>query len=309
MHPGISCVCITYGRPASLLEEAIESFRRQDYEGPKELFILNDCQSQTFHCDAKDVTIVNIKRRFRTVGEKRNAAIALCRYDILACWDDDDISLPHRLTYSIDRARWDWRYYKPARMWIMGYGDEGACSALHGSSLMDRKVFEDAGRYPAKNCGEDGALSKQLALQTWRGAHGASLMTREVLHEAGCYPSINSGQDIALEQALARTDPEALARPIKTEDIFYIYRWGNTGSHHLSAFRDQRRDEQYQSVDLEYARAFKEGRAQAGDIRLTPRWGMDYTAWAKVRASAHVDDERQDADSGVHSPENASGQS
>jgi len=37
----VSCQCITYDR-VELLEEAIESFLRQDYKGEKELVILND---------------------------------------------------------------------------------------------------------------------------------------------------------------------------------------------------------------------------------------------------------------------------
>ena len=32
--PGASCLCLTYGRP-HLLEEAVESFLRQDFAGPK----------------------------------------------------------------------------------------------------------------------------------------------------------------------------------------------------------------------------------------------------------------------------------
>ena len=39
--PAVSCICLTYGRVA-LLEEAIESFLRQDYPGVKELVVLND---------------------------------------------------------------------------------------------------------------------------------------------------------------------------------------------------------------------------------------------------------------------------
>ena len=39
--PGVSCICLTYGRVA-LLEEAIFSFLQQDYAGVKELIVLND---------------------------------------------------------------------------------------------------------------------------------------------------------------------------------------------------------------------------------------------------------------------------
>jgi glycosyltransferase involved in cell wall biosynthesis len=94
--PELSCVCLTYGRPA-VLEEAIHSFLQQDYQGTKELVILNDYEDQILEFDHPEVRVINVPRRFRTVGEKRNAAVALCRHDLLFVWDDDDLYLPHRL--------------------------------------------------------------------------------------------------------------------------------------------------------------------------------------------------------------------
>src|SRR5690349_243347 len=50
----VSCICATYNRPPHfqwLLEEAIESFLRQDY-AEKELIVLNDCPEQELLCDA-----------------------------------------------------------------------------------------------------------------------------------------------------------------------------------------------------------------------------------------------------------------
>ncbi|MEZ4657920.1 MAG: glycosyltransferase family A protein [Caldilineaceae bacterium] len=46
----VSCICLTYGRPA-VLEEAIYSFLQQDYQGPKELIVLNDYVDQTLYFD------------------------------------------------------------------------------------------------------------------------------------------------------------------------------------------------------------------------------------------------------------------
>ena len=45
-NPKVSCYCPTYGR-TSFLEEAIYSFLNQDYDGEKELIILNDLEDQT----------------------------------------------------------------------------------------------------------------------------------------------------------------------------------------------------------------------------------------------------------------------
>src|SRR5437870_2425060 len=102
--PLVSCQCITYGR-TTLLDEAVESFVRQDYVGPKELVILNDYADLTLACDVAGVKVINIPYRFRTIGEKRNACVALGRGDIIFPWDDDDIHLPHRISYSLQQMK------------------------------------------------------------------------------------------------------------------------------------------------------------------------------------------------------------
>src|SRR5690349_24951790 len=103
--PLISCLCATYNRAPDflhLVEEAIESFLRQDYPH-KELIVVNDTPGQELTCAAEGVVIVNLPRRIRTVGDKQNAAVAIANGALLAPWDDDDISLPWRLSYSADR--------------------------------------------------------------------------------------------------------------------------------------------------------------------------------------------------------------
>src|ERR1017187_5707985 len=111
--PPISCMCLTFGRPQRILEEAVYSFLNQDYAGPKELLILNDFAQQTIFFEHPQVTVVNLSERFGSVGEKRNAAAALCRHDLLAVWDDDDIYLPHRLSFSVS-------HFHPQRRVVKG---------------------------------------------------------------------------------------------------------------------------------------------------------------------------------------------
>jgi len=80
----VSCICATYNRSPQhqwLLEEAVESFLRQDYS-EKELIILNDCPGQELVCDAPGVVVINIPRRFHSHGEKLNAGIALAAYAV-----------------------------------------------------------------------------------------------------------------------------------------------------------------------------------------------------------------------------------
>jgi Glycosyl transferase family 2 len=92
-YPPVSCICLTYGRP-ELLEEAIHSFLLQEYPGDKELIVLSDFDRQQLMFEHPEVHVLNLTRRFRTVGEKANAAVALAAHDLLFVWDDDDVYLP-----------------------------------------------------------------------------------------------------------------------------------------------------------------------------------------------------------------------
>lgn len=79
--PPVSCICPTYGRVA-LLEEAIETFLRQDYPSPKELIVVNDYAGQTLYFDHPEGRVINVPQRFHSVGEKYKAA-ALAAHDLV----------------------------------------------------------------------------------------------------------------------------------------------------------------------------------------------------------------------------------
>ncbi len=83
------------------LEEAIHSFLRQDYPGTKELIVLNDIEGQTLVFDHPEVQVVNVPRRFHSAAEKLKAAVGLASHDLIFPWPEDDISLPHRLSFTV----------------------------------------------------------------------------------------------------------------------------------------------------------------------------------------------------------------
>ncbi|MCG7562047.1 PqqD family peptide modification chaperone [Pseudoalteromonas sp. McH1-42] len=102
--PKISCFCCTFGRP-HLLEEAIESFLRQDYAGEKELIVLNDFSGHRLLFEHPQVTVINLPVRVVPLGKKFNLAASYCTGDILMPWEDDDIYLPWRLSVSAAQIR------------------------------------------------------------------------------------------------------------------------------------------------------------------------------------------------------------
>src|SRR4051812_44842704 len=197
-NPAVSCICLTYGRP-ELLEEAVYCFLLQDYPGPKELIVLNDYAGQTLVFDHPEVRVINVSRRFRTVGEKMNAAVALASHDLLFVWDDDDIYLPHRLSFSLEHFDPKKGFFKPNKAWFWNNG------ALSG---------------PARNL-----------------FHVGSCWSRRLFDAVRGYAAEGIGYDLVFEKRLAQHFPGAITTyDIKPEDIYYLYRWGGTGSYHMSAF-------------------------------------------------------------------------
>jgi glycosyl transferase family 2 len=228
--PPVSCMCLTYGRP-HLLEEAVESFLRQDYRGPKELVIVNDLSDQHLAFEHPEVRIFNIAQRFRTVGEKRNATAALCTHDWLLPWDDDDIYLPWRISCSVTMMEPARAFFTPARgLELNGSVLSGPHSnRFHSSSCFHRTLFDRVGGYPHKNTGEDTDFERKVA---------RALRARTLARTSG-----PSGK------------------------IFYIYRWAGTASYHLSWFNDRDGHERVPDYVAERLRC---GSLRNGEIALKP---------------------------------------
>ena len=202
-YPAVSCICPTYGRP-EVLEEAIQSFLLQDYPGPKELIVLNDFEPQQLALEHSEVSVINVPRRFRTLGEKYNAVVALARHDLIFVWDDDDIYLPHRLTFSVERFDARKAFFKPRRAWCW---KEGRLSG------------------PEENLFASG-----------------SCWSRELFERARSYAPMGLGHDAEMEARFEEVAPGSTSPyDIGSEDIYYIYRW-DTGTYHGSWFaEDQHR--------------------------------------------------------------------
>jgi hypothetical protein len=244
--PPISCMCLTFARPF-LLEEAIESFLRQDYGGQKELIILNDFDRQTLRIEHPEIHVINVTKRFRTLGEKRNACAALASFDLLFVWDDDDIALPHRISFSVRMLDPQKRFFKPTRAFTLNEGVLGG---------------------PVQNL-----------------FHSSSCFVRSLFDQARGYRHMGSGQDLALEQEFDRIIGRGKNfEGIAPEDIYYIYRWSGTRSFHLSAFgRDLEGHKTGHQKVAEYIdQKCQRNEIHQGEIRLQPRWQRDYSEMVRA---------------------------
>ena len=192
--PGISCYCSTYGRPTALIENTIWCFLQQDYPGPKELVILNDFDQQEYIFDHPEVRIVNHTERIKPLGKKFNANVALCKYPLLAVWEDDDIFLKHRLSYSYARMR------------------DGVFHT--NNAFIENAPYEIGTMYNL--------------------FHSQHLFTRELFSRVGGYTEEDRGSiDVTFMGAL-RAEVGEYSQGIPTDDLFYVYVWSGANSFHGS---------------------------------------------------------------------------
>jgi glycosyltransferase involved in cell wall biosynthesis/predicted O-methyltransferase YrrM len=239
----VSCICPTYNRVVSnkaLLEEAVESFLRQDYPN-KELVIINDCPGQMLVFDHPQVAVINSLERYATLGEKYNAGIQAVTGELICTWEDDDISLPHRLSLSVAKLGAA-DYFNPKAYFFL-------CDGL--------LTFEQNTGY----------------------AHNCSLYRKEAWARVGGYPAISGPQDAAMDSLLRAgsllhggsvvDDPiwSVVDGPISGSEAFFIYRWG-VSELHLSGVAD---------TQLAYDQYGEEGSVE-GVFILCPAWREDYVS-------------------------------
>lgn len=211
--PLISCICPTYGRipyDTFMLEECVYWFTQQTYPN-KELIILNDAASQKLVCHVRDVFVINIPLRCRTLGEKYNKLTTIAQGDIIVPWEDDDISLPNRLVQIANHLRGEYEYWKPG----------GA-------------FFQNGPNAPITFCAKSNVF------------HNASGYKRSLLNKVK-YPEVSGPQDALFDQKalqVARFNSIRLAVPAEYQ---YVYRWqhGSGKQPNLSGHGDP--EQAYQS--------------------------------------------------------------
>lgn len=235
----ISCKTITYGR-VEFLEEALYSFLNQEYDGPSELVIVNDYPLQELIFDHPNVRIFNLDKTFDYLGDKENFATSLCKGNIIAQFDDDDIALSNHLSniekYFIegtDLLQWSNGIFMNARK----------IAAIHsvGNSgiVYSKDCWEKLGGYPKENAGYD--MSFVMSIRTMQGVNYIQAITPR-------------------------------------EEASWIYMWGN-GTYHCSGGGTDVSDRPNvivrHSEHIENLR--KQGKIPTGKIFLNPHWKQNYS--------------------------------
>jgi FkbM family methyltransferase len=187
--PRVSCLYPTYNRvphDLSLVEEMVESFLRQDYAN-KELILLNDTPGQVLRFEHPEVRIVNLPSRCASLAQKRDLLADLASGELICVWEENSISLPWRLSRSVEMLG-EADYYNPGANWV----------------LMKDGLHHD---FPS--------------------GHGyfASIYRKRAYQELGGIPDISLGEDAVMDMRL-RTGKVAVRPPLPLHEWSYIYRWG-----------------------------------------------------------------------------------
>ena len=238
MNRPISCKCVTYGR-VHLLEEALYSFINQEYDGPKELVIVNDYPEQKLYFDHPEVKIINLDNTFDYIGDKDNFAVSQCSYDIVAVWDDDDIALPNHLQ-NINKF------------------------FIEGSELLhwQKAVLFDF---------------QKITSITPTGNSGI-VFTKKIWQKLGGYPKENAGHDMTFVLNIKyRANSKVILASPPDNEISWFYCWGGR-SYHLSGLGTDTPDRpniiQRHKEYIENCRL--KGEIPTGDIILQPKWNQNY---------------------------------
>lgn len=237
----ISCKCITYGR-VEYIEESIESFLRQEYDGESELVIVNDYPLQKLHYDHPKIRIYNLDKTFETIGEKENYAVSLCKYDTIAVWDDDDMALPNHLQ-NIDKyfPGHDLLHWNKGILLVSNKLESLGCLGNSGI-VYSKQIWEKVGKHELENAGYD--MTFVIKIQNMGGK-------------------------------VARVLPP-------DNEVSWIYTWGGGSYHMSGLGTDTPDRENVIQRHTKYIEDLRrQGKIPTGDIYLNPHWKSDYVDMLK----------------------------
>ena len=160
----ISVLTITYKRH-HLLEEAIESFLRQDNRIPKsdkpEMVIINDNPEVDYVFDHPQVKIINHKERFPSISAKLEWGYKQCKYDYIYRLDDDDLLTP----WALDNVAFDiykhpgYEVYRSQGFYFFVNNEHhGESSNINNGNVYTR-AYLDRIKFPDISISEDAEIT------------------------------------------------------------------------------------------------------------------------------------------------------
>ncbi len=189
-RPRVSCIMPTRDR-RRFVSQAVRYFLRQDYPDV-ELIVVDDGHDPVGDLIPDDARTVYIRLdRPQSIGAKRNIACRRASGTLIAHWDDDDWSAPHRLRRQVEAllasdadlcGLSELLHYRPFRADAWLYRGEPGSAQVAGCSILYRRSVWEAQPFPDTSLGEDGAFVGRLAPQRVLALADRSLLVA-VVHD------------------------------------------------------------------------------------------------------------------------------
>lgn len=156
----ISVLTLTYQRH-SLLEEAIESFLRQDFSGESEMLIINDSVKVDYIIKHPKIRIINLKTRFPSIGQKLKFGFSQCKYNHIYRLDDDDLLVPWALRHTWDdiTTHPDYDIYRSNGHYFFESNKFKSISGSTNNGNIYSKKYLSRIEIPESSFGEDTAIT------------------------------------------------------------------------------------------------------------------------------------------------------
>ncbi|MEZ4657919.1 MAG: hypothetical protein R2911_10130 [Caldilineaceae bacterium] len=117
--------------------------------------------------------------------------------------------------------------------------------------------------------------------------HVGSCWSRSLFDAVRGYPAEGTGYDLIFEQQLSQQFSDAFdIYDIQPHEIYYLYRWGGTGSYHMSGYGSLKvgGNVGHQQVETFVQNRARRGEIPQGHIPLQPGWQIDY----RQLVSSHI---------------------
>lgn len=238
MKPHITALCLTFGR-VECLNEVIQMFLDQTYDGPKEMIVYNTFMKQRLIGTFPNVTILNASERPPNLGACRNKAITFANPGLIVTWDDDDAYLPNHLENFT-------KHYEPGINWIWH------ARQFYMESYQIRQIVP--------------------------GTFNSVAFTKEAWNKVGKYPDRNSGEDRDFVSRLTATCTGKRVE-LQDRELSFIYGWGHgEGVYHTSGHGDDTKGAPtaHERIEKHTRGLIVKGLIPTGDIYLEPALKHDY---------------------------------
>ena len=163
---------MTYQRH-HILEEAIDSFLQQDYQGDDiEMVVLNDSPVVQYKFDHPKVRIINMSERFSSLGKKLEYGFKRCKGEDIYRLDDDDLLTPWAMTLVNGYVSNDADIFRCAKAYFLVHNvSQGLSDNVNNGNTYAKRFVENV-KMSDKSIGEDVEITYHSGGRIFQGDEG-----------------------------------------------------------------------------------------------------------------------------------------